>query len=100
MSVRSEIHRTVAVVRFGESPVNSLGATTRRDLVEAIDAAAADSRIQGIVIAGNNHLFSAGADIKEFGKPAMMAAPNLRNVITAVETCAKPVVAAIEGSCL
>ena len=100
MSVRSEIHQTVAVVRFGESPVNSLGSTTRRDLVDAIDAAAADSRIEGIVIAGNNHLFCAGADIKEFGKPAMMAAPNLRDVVTAVETCAKPVVAAIEGSCL
>jgi 3-hydroxyacyl-CoA dehydrogenase len=80
--------------------VNSLGATTRRDLVEALDAAVADPRIAGIVIVGNNHLFSAGADIKEFGKPAMMAAPDLRNVVTAVETCAKPVVAAIEGACL
>jgi 3-hydroxyacyl-CoA dehydrogenase len=100
MSVRIEIHQTVAVVRFGESPVNSLGATTRRALVEAIDTAAADPRIAGIVIVGNNHLFSAGADIKEFGKPAMMAAPDLRNVVTAVETCAKPVVAAIEGACL
>jgi 3-hydroxyacyl-CoA dehydrogenase len=80
--------------------VNSLGATTRCALVEALDAAAADPHIVGIVIVGNNHLFSAGADIKEFGKPAMMAAPNLRNVVTAVETCAKPVVAAIEGACL
>jgi 3-hydroxyacyl-CoA dehydrogenase len=100
MTTRSEIHQRVAVIRFGQSPVNSLGHTTRKDLVQAIDSAAADSRIEGIVIVGNNHLFSAGADIKEFGKPAMMAAPNLRNVITAVETCAKPVVAAIEGSCL
>ncbi len=56
MSVRSEIHRTVAVLRFGESPVNSLGSTTRRELVEAIDAAVADSRIEGIVVVGNNHL--------------------------------------------
>jgi len=48
MSVRSEIHQTVAVLRFGESPVNSLRSTTRRDLVEAIDAAVADSRIEGI----------------------------------------------------
>jgi 3-hydroxyacyl-CoA dehydrogenase len=100
MSARIEIRQTVAVVRFGESPVNSLSFTTRRNLVAAIDAAVADSRIEGIVIVGNNHLFCAGADLKEFGKPAMMGAPNLRNVITAVETCTKPVVAAIEGSCL
>ncbi|MBS0395012.1 MAG: enoyl-CoA hydratase/isomerase family protein, partial [Proteobacteria bacterium] len=43
---------------------------------------------------------SAGADIKEFGTPAMLGAPNLHNVITAVESCPKPVVAAIEGTCL
>ena len=91
---------TVAVIHFGEPPVNSLGHATRRDLVAAIEAAISDPAVQGIVLTGNKGLFSAGADIKEFGTPAMLAAPNLHNVITAVESSPKPVVAAIEGSCL
>jgi 3-hydroxyacyl-CoA dehydrogenase len=91
---------SVAVIRFGEAPVNSFGQATRRELVAAIDAAVSDPAVQAIVIAGNNGLFSAGADIKEFGRPAMLATPNLHNVITAVESSPKPVVAAIEGTCL
>ena len=91
---------SVAVIRFGEAPVNSLGHATRRDLTAAIDAAVADAGVTALVIAGRNGLFSAGADIKEFGTPAMLGAPNLHNVITAVESSPKPVVAAIEGNCL
>ena len=95
-----ENHDRVAVIRFGEAPVNSFGRATRRDIVAAIDSAVADPAVEAIVIAGNNGLFSAGADIKEFGTPAMLATPNLHNVITAVESSPKPVVAAIEGTCL
>ncbi len=90
----------VAVISFGEPPVNSLGSATRRGLVEALDAAAADPAVTAIVITGRHGLFSAGADIKEFGTPAMFAAPTLHDLIAAVESSAKPVVAAIEGTCL
>jgi 3-hydroxyacyl-CoA dehydrogenase len=95
-----QTRETVAVIRFGEAPVNSFGHATRRDFVAAVAAAVLDPAVQAIVIAGNNGLFSAGADIKEFGTPAMLAAPNLHDVITAVESSPKPVVAAIEGTCL
>jgi 3-hydroxyacyl-CoA dehydrogenase len=91
---------SVAVIRFGDAPVNTFGHATRRDFVAAIEAAVSDSKVQAIVIAGNHGLFSAGADIKEFGTPAMLGSPNLHNVITAVESSPKPVVAAIEGLCL
>ncbi|MDE2305368.1 MAG: enoyl-CoA hydratase/isomerase family protein [Gammaproteobacteria bacterium] len=90
----------VAVITFGEPPVNSLGSATRRDLAAAIDAAIADEAVTAIVIAGANGLFSAGADIKEFGTPAALASPNLRELIALVESSRKPVVAAIEGNCL
>jgi 3-hydroxyacyl-CoA dehydrogenase len=91
---------SIAVIRFGEPPVNSLGRQTRRELTAAVDAAVADPAVAAIVIAGRNGLFSAGADIKEFGTPAMLAVPNLHNLINAVESSPKPVVAAIEGTCL
>jgi len=82
--VTREDHGQVAVIRFGEVPVNSFGTSTRRDFVAALEQATADAGIKAIVIAGNGGLFSAGADIKEFGTPAMLAAPNLHNLISAV----------------
>ena len=98
--VSSERTGNVAVLTFGEAPVNSLGAATRRALTEAVDAAIADPGVAAIVVTGRNGLFSAGADIKEFGTPRMFASPNLHQLIAAIETSPKPVVAAIEGNCL
>jgi 3-hydroxyacyl-CoA dehydrogenase len=90
----------VAVVTFGEPPVNSLGFATRRDLAAAIDAAIADPATEVIVLTGANGLFSAGADITEFGTPRMLAGPNLLDLIALIESSPKPIVAAIEGTCL
>ena len=90
----------IAVVSFGEPPVNSLGLATRRDLAAAIDAAIADPAVAAIVLGGANGLFSAGADITEFGTPKMLTAPNLLDLIALIEASPKPIVAAIEGTCL
>jgi 3-hydroxyacyl-CoA dehydrogenase len=99
-SVTSLVENSVAVLRFGAGPVNSLGFATRRDLAAAVEAANAAPGVTAIVIAGNNAMFSGGADIREFGTPAMLQAPNLPDLIAVVESSAKPVVAAIEGNCL
>ena len=88
------------VIRFGEPPVNSLGHGTRMALAAAINEAIDDPAVSAIVLAGRNGLFSAGADIREFGTPAMLAAPNLGDLILLVESSPKPVIAAIEGTCL
>ena len=99
-SVTTTVDSTVAVLRFGTGPVNSLGYETRRDLAAAVEAANALPGVTAIVIAGNNATFSGGADIREFGTPAMLQAPNLLDLIAVVEGSQKPVVAAIEGNCL
>jgi len=99
-SVTSERDGAIVVIRFGEPPVNSLGRETRAALAAAISAAIDDFAVRGIVLAGRNGIFSAGADIREFGTPAMLAAPNLADLISLVESSPKPVVAAIEGTCL
>ncbi len=91
---------SVAVISFGDPPVNSLGSQTRRELVAAVQAAIADATVAAVVITGRRAQFSGGADIKEFGTPAMLASPNLRDLISVVEASPKPAVAAIEGTCL
>jgi 3-hydroxyacyl-CoA dehydrogenase len=99
-SVTTTRNGSVAVIAFGEPPVNSLGHATRRDLVQAIESANADASVVAIVLTGNNGVFSAGADIKEFGTPAMLKTPNLHDLNLVVESSAKPLVAAIDGTCL
>jgi len=90
----------VAVITFGNPPVNSLSHAVRRDLAAAFERATADSAIRAIVLTGADGNFSGGADIKEFGTPAVLRGPNLRQLLALVEASEKPVIAAISGNCL
>jgi 3-hydroxyacyl-CoA dehydrogenase len=45
-------------------------------------------------------VFSGGADIREFNTPSMLAPPTLLDLIAAVEKSFKPVVSAINGTCM
>ncbi|MDE2120528.1 MAG: enoyl-CoA hydratase/isomerase family protein, partial [Betaproteobacteria bacterium] len=90
----------IAVLTLDNPPVNGFGLEQRRLLIEALDEAAADPRVRGVVVTGDGRLFSGGADIREFGKPEMTASPHLLDVLQVAEDCAKPVVAAINGTCM
>ena len=96
--IRTEIQSDVAVITLDNPPVNAIGADTRSGLWRAIGEAEADPAVRAIVLRGAGKQFSAGADITEFGKP--VATPFLPDVVDRIEACAKPVVAAIHGSCL
>ena len=101
MSVSSYTQRDcVAIISFGEPPVNSLGAATRAELMRNLATAAADPEVVAIVIVGNGKLFSGGADIREFGKAPASASPTLHEVIAWIEDSKKCVVAALSGICL
>src|SRR5882672_8698136 len=92
--------RAVAVITFGNAPVNGLSHAVRSDMAAAFERAAADGAIHAVVLAGADGNFSAGADIKEFGTPAVLRGPSLRQLVALVESSAKPVIAAISGNCL
>jgi 3-hydroxyacyl-CoA dehydrogenase len=94
------VDRAVAVISFANPPVNGLSHTVRAGISAALERAQADPSVRAIVLTGVGGLFSAGADIREFGTPASMAEPTLRQLIDLVETSAKPVIAAIAGTCL
>ena len=94
------MHGDVAVIRLDNPPVNGLGHALRSAIVAGVDAANADIAVRAIVIAGAGKLFSAGADVREFGTPKSAAEPTLGTVIRIVESSAKPVVAAIHGTCM
>jgi 3-hydroxyacyl-CoA dehydrogenase len=89
---------SVAVIRFDNPPVNALGHGLRLGIAAGLKAAEEDAAVKAVVLVGNGRCFSAGADITEFGKP--MQAPNLADLIVAIEASPKPVVAAIHGTTL
>jgi 3-hydroxyacyl-CoA dehydrogenase len=100
MPVDYRVDGTVAVIEFGNPPVNGLSHPVRSGVAAALDRAAVDGAVRAIVLTGTGGLFSGGADIREFGTPAAADEPNLRRLIEQVETSAKPVIAAIAGTCL
>ncbi|PNU06096.1 3-hydroxyacyl-CoA dehydrogenase NAD-binding domain-containing protein [Novosphingobium guangzhouense] len=90
-------HQDILEIVLDNPPVNALGAASRRQLLEALDSADANSCVSAIVIRGGGALFSGGADISEFDKPWLE--PGLPGLVDRLERCSKPVVAAIHGIC-
>lgn len=90
----------LAIITLDNPPVNSLGHALRQRIVAALAAAQADTSVCAIVLTGNAKAFCAGADVSEFGTPRQTAEPVLATVLSQVENCSKPVVAAIAGVAL
>ena len=90
----------IAVITLDHPPVNSLSHALRSQIVAAVAVAEADAAVRGIVLVGNDKAFSAGADVTEMGTPRQLAEPILPQVLARLESCTKPVVAAISGVAL
>lgn len=100
MPVNDEIREGIAILTLCNPPVNGLGLSTRRALIESLSRAIDDPQVKALVVTGGARAFSAGADIREFNSPDADAEPSLHTVISAFEKSSKPVVAAIEGMAL
>ena len=88
----------VAVLTVNNPPVNALSRHVRQGLHEGLMQAGGDAGVQAVVITCAGRTFIAGADITEFGKPP--TEPSLHAVLDLIESCPKPVVAAIHGTAL
>lgn len=88
----------VAFIAIDSPPVNAFSLPLRRALVDAFMRLRQDDSVRAVVVHGHGKGFSAGGDRAEFGKPEASARPTLsRDVLAAVESCGKPVIAAIHG---
>ncbi|MGI9401376.1 MAG: 3-hydroxyacyl-CoA dehydrogenase NAD-binding domain-containing protein [Rhizobiaceae bacterium] len=88
--------QNIAVIRIENPPVNALGELARRGLIEAIEKFETDDAAEAAIITGAGNIFSAGADIKEFSKPAVD--PILTAVTQRFDAVRKPTIAAIHNS--
>jgi 3-hydroxyacyl-CoA dehydrogenase len=100
MKVYFERRGEVAVLQVDNPPVNGLNLAMRRGIASGLQRARNDPKVKVVVITGTDKVFSGGADIREFNTPAAVTEPNLLQVIDAVETSSKPVIAAINGVCM
>ncbi|MFS0754202.1 3-hydroxyacyl-CoA dehydrogenase NAD-binding domain-containing protein [Noviherbaspirillum sp. 1P10PC] len=97
MTAEYQVNGAVAVITLANPPVNGLGLSTRKGIVDGVNKALNDAAVKAVVITGAGKAFSGGADIKEFNTPAAMAEPTLHTVIRTIENADKPVVAAIHS---
>lgn len=88
----------VGIVRVDAPPVNAISQTVRQGLLEAFDEVTNDPQIAVAVLICSGRTFMTGADVREFGKPPMP--PHLNDLVSFIESCPKPVVAAIHGQAL
>lgn len=88
----------IAVLTLRHPPVNALSLALRRALVECFARIRADAAIAAAVLHGAGRGFCAGGDRSEFGTPAAVTRPTLSlDVLSTLESCGKPVVAALHG---
>ncbi|MEI8298801.1 MAG: 3-hydroxyacyl-CoA dehydrogenase NAD-binding domain-containing protein [Pseudomonadota bacterium] len=91
-------HGEVAVIEIDNPPVNALSHPVRAALLEVIESLDHDGSVAAIVIHGCGRHFIAGADVREFD--AAPRSPLLNDVLLRLESCGKPVVAALHGTTL
>jgi 3-hydroxyacyl-CoA dehydrogenase len=92
--------RAVAVITLKSPPVNALSMGLRAAIADGVERAAGDASIRAVVIIGSGSAFCGGADVGEFGLPAMSASPSLTDLFGLIENSPKPIIAAINGLAL
>jgi len=92
----------IGVITINNPPVNALGPGVPEGISESIDQLHKDDGLKAAVLIGGGSTFIAGADIKELAKMALgkPRGAGLLALLSKIEDCSKPVVAAIHGTAL
>jgi len=86
-----------AFITLNNPPVNAMGLAVREAVVKGLKQASEDGA-RGLVLMGENGLFTGGADIVEFTKGTFTQRPHLHDMIFGIESMKMPVATFLEGS--
>ncbi|MEM6578046.1 MAG: enoyl-CoA hydratase-related protein [Pseudomonadota bacterium] len=94
----SDVENGIALIRLMPPGESALTPHVRTDLLKALEQAAEDGGIDGVVLSGTGATFASGLDLREYDQ--RVAAPTVRDLTLAIENHPKPVVAALNGAAL
>jgi 3-hydroxyacyl-CoA dehydrogenase len=95
--IRTRDDAGVRFITLENPPVNALSFALCAELVPLVEAASADKGVRGVVFAGANGIFSAGADVNDFATESTPQTKTIRDVIAAVERSDTIFAVAIDG---
>ncbi len=98
MTVQFRIHGDIAVIQLDYPPLNNLSLELRKALSTCLDDVGSNAAIKAAIIIGSEKVFCAGAGESDAG--IMDAHPDIRHLVTQMDSAAKPLIAAIGGSAL
>ncbi len=109
MEINYKVENNVAIISWNmtTSPMNVLNDTSIPEFSGHLEKAYNDSEVKGIIITSEKNEFIAGADVKMLLKnndgdttEMHQFSLNFNNIFRKLETCGKPVVAAMNGTAL
>ncbi|MDY6765556.1 MAG: enoyl-CoA hydratase/isomerase family protein [Halobacteria archaeon] len=96
----------IGTIRINRGPVNAIDSTMRRELADALDILRED-RVSVGIITGSGDVFSVGADVALFEEAQSWTTDSFRSnsrilgrTFDGLEELEKPVIAAINGTCV
>lgn len=102
--VRVEVADHIGTIRLDRPKMNALNAQVQEELREAAGEVSVRDDVRAVIIYGGQHVFAAGADIKEMEQlgytDMVVRSAALQAAFTALARIPKPVIAAITGYAL
>jgi len=102
--VKLEVADGVATLTVDRPPVNALNSEVQDDLRQVAAECARRSDVRAVILWGNQKVFVAGADVKEFARMSpqdmMRGAAALSGALDAIAQLPQPVIAAVTGYAL
>jgi enoyl-CoA hydratase len=103
--IKISVQDFVATVVMDRPPVNAQHTPFRAEIIAAFDSFTDRDDVRVAILTGTGRIFSAGADMKarpHTGEPGEYWAFNraVREMFNAIQECAKPVIAAVNGPAL
>jgi len=90
----------VELIRLNRPPMNALSAELLAELGDHVEALAGDADLKAVVLAGNDRLFAAGAEISQIQGDTDRLIGAFRRAYDGLEAIPRPVIAAVAGFAL
>ena len=90
----------VELIRFNRPPMNALSAELLEELTDHVEGLAGDPELKVVVLAGNDRVFAAGAEISQIQTDTDRLIGTFHRAFDALAALPRPVIAAICGYAL